>query len=72
MPVHLINSACDYQTAPTLCPGLEAVVIDLGILRHTQERILDRSRVIEANLDMLLRAQRDANQMIALLLQGRE
>lgn len=45
----------------TLCPGLEQIVIDLGVLRAQVERIA-------ANQAMLIASQRDTNTMLATIL----
>lgn len=53
---------CERGERPTLCPGLEQVVVDMGVLRHDVERII-------ANLAMLQAAQRETNTLLASLLE---
>jgi hypothetical protein len=46
---------------PTLCPGLEALVIDMGVLRADVERI-------QANQTLQINEQRRTNSLLAELL----
>lgn len=59
------DAACEV----TLCPGLEALAADLGVMRREVERIRDRPLVVEANQKIQIQAQRETNTMLASLLE---
>lgn len=53
---------------PTLCPGLEAVIVDLGVLRGQIERVAESQRRVEAQQSMLVSELRSLSVAIGTLL----
>lgn len=59
------DAACEVA----LCPGLEALATDMGVMRRELEGVLERLRAVEVNQTLQIQAQRETNTLLASLLE---